>query len=215
MEQKTLTADSRKVFGSADSRRHRRNGKIPAVVYGHGQPKGLLIDAHEFNTKFITVSESTIINLQIDGDSHDVLIRDYQEDTISGAITHVDFYEIERGKALRTNVGLHLSGAAVGIREGGILESFVHELEVECLPKDLPESIEVDITNLEIGHSIHIRDIKAPSGVEILNSQEQVVCTVAHKRAEVEEVAEELAEEEAAREAEEAEEEAAEEQGEE
>ena len=215
MEQKTLTADSRKVFGSADSRRHRRNGKIPAVVYGHGQPKGLLIDAHEFNTKFITVSESTIINLQIDGDSHDVLIRDYQEDTISGAITHVDFYEIERGKALRTNVGLHLSGAAVGIREGGILESFVHELEVECLPKDLPESIEVDITNLEIGHSIHIRDIKAPAGVEILNSQEQVVCTVAHKRAEVEEVAEELAEEEAAREAEEAEEEAAEEQGEE
>ncbi len=215
MEQKTLTADSRKVFGSADSRRHRRNGKIPAVVYGHGEPKGLLIDAHEFNTKFITVSESTIINLQIDGDSHDVLIRDYQEDTISGAITHVDFYEIERGKVLRTNVGLHLNGAAVGIREGGILESFVHELEVECLPKDLPESIEVDITNLEIGHSIHIRDIKAPSGVEILNSQEQVVCTVAHKRAEVEEVAEELAEEEAAREAEEAEEEAAEEQDEE
>ena len=215
MEQKTLTADSRKVFGSADSRRQRRNGKIPAVVYGHGQPKGLLIDAHEFNTKFITVSESTIINLQIDGDSHDVLIRDYQEDTISGAITHVDFYEIERGKVLRTNVSLHLSGAAVGIREGGILESFVHELEVECLPKDLPESIEVDITNLEIGHSIHIRDIKAPAGVEILNSQEQVVCTVAHKRAEVEEVAEELAEEEAAREAEEAEEEAAEEQGEE
>jgi len=215
MEQKTLTADSRQVFGSADSRRQRRNGKIPAVVYGHGQPKGLLIDAHEFNTKFITVSESTIINLQIDGDSHDVLIRDYQEDTISGAITHVDFYEIERGKVLRTNVGLHLSGAAVGIREGGILESFVHELEVECLPKDLPESIEVDITNLEIGHSIHIRDIKAPAGVEILNAQDQVVCTVAHKRAEVEEVAEELAEEEAAREAEEAEEEAAEEQDEE
>ena len=215
MEQKTLTADSRKVFGSADSRRQRRNGKIPAVVYGHGEPIGLLIDAHEFNTKFITVSESTIINLQIDGDSHDVLIRDYQEDTISGTITHVDFYEIERGKVLRTNVGLHLSGAAVGIREGGILESFVHELEVECLPKDLPESIEVDITHLEIGHSIHIRDIKAPAGVEILNSQEQVVCTVAHKRAEVEEVAEELAEEEAAREAEEAEEEGAEEQDEE
>jgi large subunit ribosomal protein L25 len=215
MEQKTLTAHWRKVFGSADSRRQRRNGKIPAVIYGHGEPKGLLIDAHEFSTKFITVSESTIINLRVDEDSHDVLIRDYQEDTISGAITHVDFYEIERGKVLRTNVGLHLNGAAVGIREGGILESFVHELEVECLPKDLPESIDVDITHLEIGHSIHVRDIGAPSGVEILNSQDQVVCTIAHKRAEVEEVPEELAEEEAAREAEEAEEEAAEEQDEE
>jgi large subunit ribosomal protein L25 len=215
MEQKTLTAHSRKVFGSADSRRQRRNGKIPAVIYGHGEPKGLLIDAHEFNTKFMTVSESTIINLQVDGDSRDVLIRDYQEDTVSGAITHVDFYEIERGKALRTNVGLRLTGAAVGIREGGILESFVHELEVECLPKDLPASIDVDITDLEIGHSIHIRDISIPPGVQILNSQDQVICTIAHKRVEVEEVPEGLEEEEAAREAEEAEEEAAEEQTEE
>jgi len=215
MEQRTLTAQSRKIFGSADSRRQRRNGKIPAVIYGHAEPIGLVIDAHEFNTKFMTISESTIINLQVDGDSHDVLIRAYQEDTISGAITHVDFYEIERGKTLRTNVGLHLNGAAVGIREGGILESFVHELEVECLPKDLPEGIEVDISNLEIGHSIHVRNLNAPSGVQILNSPDQVICTIAHKRAEVEEVPEELAEEGVAREAEEAEEEAAEEQAEE
>ena len=215
MEQKTLTANARKVFGSADSRRQRRDGKIPAVIYGHGEPVGLLIDAHEFNTKFITVSESTIINLQLDGENHDVLIRDYQEDTISGAITHVDFYEIERGKTLRTNVGLHLTGAAVGIREGGILESFVHELEVECLPKDLPGSIDVDITDLELGHSIHVRDLAVPSGVQILNSTDQVICTIAHKRAEVEEVPAGLEEEEAAAEAEEAEEEAAREQTEE
>lgn len=183
---------------------------IPAVIYGHGEPQGLLIEAHEFNTKFMKVSESTIINLKVDGDSHDVLIRDYQEDTISGAITHVDFYEIERGKTLRTNVGLQLTGAAVGIREGGILESFVHELEVECLPKDLPEGIDLDIANLELGHSLHVRDIEAPPGVNILNSQDQVVCTIAHKRIEVEEVAEELEEEEGVVEGEEGEEEAAE-----
>ena len=213
MEHKTLTAHLRKSFGSADSRRLRRNGRIPAVIYGHSEPKGLTLDAHEFNTKFMTISESTIINLQVDGNSHDVLIRDYQEDTISGAITHLDFYEIERGKALRTNVGLHLTGTAIGVREGGILESFVHELEVECLPKDLPESVEVDIAALEIGHSIHVRDILTPSGVQILNSPDQVVCAVAHKRVEVEEVAAELEAEEA--EAEEAEEEAAEEQVEE
>jgi large subunit ribosomal protein L25 len=214
MEQKTLTAQARKTFGSADARRQRRSGKIPAVVYGHTDPKALIIDAHEFNSKFVTVSESTIISLQIDGDSHDVLIRDYQEDTISGAITHVDFYEIERGKSLRTNVALHLTGAAVGIREGGILESFVHELEVECLPKDLPETIEVEITNLEIGHSIHIRDLEAPPGVQVLNPQDQVVCTIAHKRVEIEEVEEEE-ELEAALEGEEGEEAAVEEQAEE
>ncbi|MBN2551941.1 MAG: 50S ribosomal protein L25 [Spirochaetales bacterium] len=213
MERKTLTAHLRKTFGSADSRRQRRNGRIPAVIYGHSKPIGLTLDAHEFNTKFMTISESTIINLQVDGDSHDVLIRDYQEDTVSGSVTHLDFYEIERGKALRTNVGLHLSGTAIGVREGGILESFVHELEVECLPKDLPESVEVDISALEIGNSIHIRDIQTPSGVQILNSPDQVVCAVAHKRVEVEEAAAELEAEEAG--AEEAEEEAAEEQAEE
>jgi large subunit ribosomal protein L25 len=210
MEHKTLAAEKRTSFGSAESRRLRRNGKIPAVVYGHSEPRGLIIDAHEFNTKFTMISESMIIDLRVDGDSHDVLIRDYQEDTISGAITHVDFYEIERGKVLRTNVGLQLTGAAVGVREGGILEGFVHELEIECLPKDLPESIVVDITDLELGHSLHIRDIQAPAGVHILNSPEQVVCTIAHKRIEVEVAAEEIEAE--AIEAEEAEEEAAEEQ---
>ena len=74
MEQKTLTARLRTHFGTADSRRQRRNGKIPAVIYGHTEPKGLIIDAHEFNTKFMTISESTIINLQVDGDSYDVLM---------------------------------------------------------------------------------------------------------------------------------------------
>jgi large subunit ribosomal protein L25 len=197
MEQRTLTAQTRKRFGSADSRRQRRNGKIPAVIYGGAEPVGLLIDAHEFNTKFITISESMIISLEVDGKNHDVLIRDYQEDTISGAITHVDFYEIERGKVLRTNVSLHLTGAAIGVREGGILESFVHELEIECLPKDLPESIELDISDVEIGHSRHISDLEAPPGVQILSSPEQVICTIAHKRAEeLEEAVEEEAVEE-------------------
>ena len=148
MEEKILMAQIRQRYGTGDSRRLRRHGKIPAVVYGHAEPKGLIIDAHEFNTKFLTISESTIIKLQVDGASYDVLIRDYQEDTISGAIIHLDFYEIERGKSLRTNVSLHLTGTPIGVREGGLQESFVHEVEVECLPKDLPEHIEVEITDL-------------------------------------------------------------------
>jgi large subunit ribosomal protein L25 len=196
MEQKTLIAVPRQRFGTSDSRRLRRIGKIPAVMYGHSDPKGLTIDAHEFNSKFITVSESTIINLKIDGTEYNVLIRDYQEDAISGAVTHVDFYEIEMGKSLRTNVGVTLNGIAIGVREGGLLESFVHDIEVECLPKDLPEQIELEITDLQIGHSIHVRDIDTPEGVKILNSPDQVICTVAHKRVEVEEVPE-AAEEEA------------------
>ncbi len=191
MEQKTLTAEERRSSGKGAARRLRRGGKIPAIVYGHGAPKPVAVDQHEFGSKFRTVSESSIIKLELDSGTHDVLIRDFQEDAVSGRVTHIDFYEIERGRTLRTRVGLHLAGGAIGVREGGLLESFVHELEVECLPKDLPEHIEHDITALELGHSLHVRDLLPPEGVKVLNPPDQVVCTVAHKRAEAVAAAEE------------------------
>ena len=199
MEKKTLTVTERPERGKAAARRMRRVGMIPAVMYGRTEPRSINVDAHEFMAKFRTVSESTIIKLELAAGSHDVLIRDFQEDCISGKITHIDFLEIELGKALRTNVGVQLSGAPVGVREGGLLESFVHEVEVECMPKDLPEHLAVDITDLQIGHSVHIRDIQIPEGLRILNPADQVVCTIVHKRAEEkpEEAAEELTAEEA------------------
>ncbi|MBN1837058.1 MAG: 50S ribosomal protein L25 [Spirochaetales bacterium] len=184
MEHKTLKATERQGTGKGRARALRREGLIPAVVYGHTEPKSIAVDAHEFATKFHAVSESTIISLKLDKHSHDVLIRDFQEDCVSGKVIHVDFYEIERGRVLRTNVALQLSGAPIGVREGGLLESFVHEVEVECLPKDLPERIVVDVAGLELSQSIHIRDVATPEGVKILNPPDQVVCTVAHKRVE-------------------------------
>jgi large subunit ribosomal protein L25 len=125
-----------------------------------------------------------IIELRVEEQAHEVLIRDFQEDSISGRVTHIDFYEVEKGKMLRTNVGVLLKGAAVGVREGGVLETFVHELEVECLPVNLPERIEVDVSELALGHSIHVRQMAVPEGVRVLNSPDQVVCTIVHKRLE-------------------------------
>jgi large subunit ribosomal protein L25 len=184
MEQKTLAATDRQASGKGPAGRLRRRGMIPAVLYGQKDPKSIAVDGHEFATKFHAVSESTIIRLELDKHSHDVLIRDFQEDSVTGQITHIDFFEIERGKVLRTHVGLQLTGTPVGVREGGVMESFVHEIEVECLPKDLPEHLVVDITGLALGHSLHIRDVGAPEGVKMLNPADQVVCMVAHKRAE-------------------------------
>jgi len=195
MEQKTLAAVKRDRLGSAEARRLRRLGKIPAVVYGHREPMGVAVDAHEFQTKFHRVSESTLIKLDLDGAKHEVLIRDYQEDIVRGRITHIDFYEVERGKLLRTNVAVQLTGAPVGVREGGLLEHFVHEVEVECLPANLVERISIDVSALSIGHSIHIRDLSAPEGVRLLASPDQVVCAIVHKRAEVEEKPAEVVEE--------------------
>ena len=194
MAQRTLTAELRADPGSSAARRLRRTGRIPAVVYGHKENHLLSIDALEFGHKFKTVSESTIITLQTPDMNLDVLVKDFQEDILADRIVHIDFYEIERGKILKTHVHVRFLGRSVGEREGGILETFVHEVEVECLPKDLPEQIEYDISELDLGHSVHVRDLVPPEGVRILSSPDQTVCLVSAPKAE--EVAEEEEEEE-------------------
>ncbi len=186
MEQKTLSAESRVKLGKGESGRLRRQGRIPAVVYGHQEPLAVSVDAHEFDTKFHHISESTIIHLQVAGQEREVLIRDFQEDAVGRHITHIDFYEVDKNRVLRTHVRVELTGAPVGVKEGGLLEHFVHEVEVECLPGNLPEKIVLDVNELRLGKSLHVRELPTVEGVRFLNSPEQVVCAVVHKRLEVE-----------------------------
>ena len=190
MEQKTLNGAVRKEMRKKPSRRLRKEGKIPAIIYGHTGSHPITVDEHEFNTKFHTVSENTIITLSTEEGSYDVLVKDFQENTLTGRILHIDFYEIERGKALKTRVPIHLDGIAPGVREGGILEHRLHELEIECLPKDLPEDIIIDISALDLGHTIHVSDIEVLDGVRVINLPDSVIATVSHRKAE-EEVEEE------------------------
>jgi large subunit ribosomal protein L25 len=186
MEQKTLNAESRARLGKGESGRLKRRGRIPAVIYGHQEPLAVSIDAREFDTKFHHISESTIIRLAVGGQEREVLIRDFQEDAVGGQVTHVDFYEVDKNRHLRTNVRVELTGAPVGVKEGGLLEHFVHEVEVECLPASLPEKILLDVNELRLGKSLHVRELPPVEGVRFLNSPEQVVCAVVHKRVEVE-----------------------------
>ncbi len=209
MEQKTLTFIPREKTKKGPSKRLRRIGKIPSVVYGHNEPVCISVDEHEFSIKFKTVSESTIITLKSEDKAYEVLVKDYQEDILKGKIIHIDFYEVEQGKLLKTHMPIRFSGAPVGVREGGVLETVTHVLEIECLPKDLPEEVIIDINALELGHTIHISDVPAPEGVKYLAASDQVICTITRKRAE-EEVAEEEEIEEEGVEGEEAEEEAVE-----
>ena len=195
MDQKVLNFQDRKLLKKGHAGRLRRQGQIPSIIYGHQEPKPVSIDAHEFRNRFKTISESTIITLKSDAESLDVLVKDYQTDTLRGDITHIDFYEVEKGKLLRTHVPVHLKGIPLGVREGGILESLVHDIEVECLPKDLPSEITVEVEELEIGHSVHVSGLTAVEGVRFLTSQDQVICTILHKREEIEAVAEEEEEE--------------------
>lgn len=197
MAKQTLDIEVRKELKKGPSRRLRRMGKIPCVIYGHKEtPLPIIVDEHEFNKKFKKMSENILINLKLPTDSHEVLVKDFQEDIVSGKILHIDFYEVEKGRLLRTHIPVHMKGTAEGVKEGGILETFLHEIEVECLPKDIPEEIFMDVTHLEVGHAIHISDIETREGIKILNPLDQVICLVARKKGTEEEEEKEAVEEE-------------------
>lgn len=196
MADRNLTAQLRTETKKGAARRLRRAGRIPAVMYGHREPLLLSIDAREFSRKFAQISESTIIHLATGEATYDVLVKDFQANHIVERLEHIDFFEIERGKVLRARVLLHYEGNPVGVREGGLQELLVHEIEVECLPRHLPERINVDIENLGVGQSLHVSDIVVPEGVRVTTAPEQVVVLIAHKVDEVDEADEELVDEE-------------------
>ncbi len=203
MEQKTLTGYERKELKKGPSRRLRKEGKIPAVIYGHDEPKNISVDRKEFHAKFKNSSASTILKIKVGKKEYEVLVKGFQEDYIHEVITHIDFYELERGKLLKTKIPVHLVGSAVGVREGGLLEQRIHELEIECLPKDIPEVIEVNIEELGIGESVHVEDLEIPEGVKVLNLPGQTIVSITN----VKEVVEPETEEEEIEEEEETEEE--------
>jgi large subunit ribosomal protein L25 len=182
MAQRSLAAEVRSEVGKNAARRLRGRGRIPGIVYGHTANRLISIDEREFSHSFKTVSESTVVTLKLPEGDVDVLVKDYQEDLLAGRIVHLDFFEIDPNKTLRTHVQLRFEGSPVGVREGGILETLTHEIEIECLSKDLPESISVDISALQIGQSIHVRNVTPPPGVSIRTTGDQTVCLVAvHK----------------------------------
>ncbi len=186
MEAKKLNVEQRTETKKAAAGRLRRAGKIPAIVYGHAEPLKIAVDSREFRSNFKRITENTIIELKLPQGSHEVLVKDYQRDNMTGEILHIDFYEFKRGVALRTRVPLRLTGNPAGVKEGGILETLLHFLDVECLPKFLPEELTLDVLELALGHSLHVSQVSLPEGVRVLNNPEQVICLVAHRMAEEE-----------------------------
>ncbi|MDR3147594.1 MAG: 50S ribosomal protein L25 [Treponema sp.] len=185
MSQVVLSARNRVGKGSAEARRIRRSGRIPAVLYGRsGASVTIDLDGREFSGQVKNISESTIVKVEVEGKTYEAFVKDTQRSIVEGTILHVDFYEVESGVALRARVPLHLSGNPVGVREGGVLESPLHEVEVECLPKDLPERLEVDISELKVNQSIHVRDLKLGEGVRLVSNEDQVVALVKYAREE-------------------------------
>ena len=183
MSQVVLTAHSRQKKGSSEARKIRRSGRIPGVLYGRsGSAISIDMDALEFAKGIKNISESTIVKVDVDGKAYDAFVKDTQRNILDGQILHVDFYEVESGVLLRARVSIHLNGTPLGVREGGILEFPLHEIEVECMPKDLPERIDLDISGLGVNQSIHVRDIPLAETIRVISVADQVVALVKYAR---------------------------------
>ena len=186
-QQVNLAAASRSQTGTGAARALRRSGQVPAVIYGHGrEPEPLAIDAGVLSRLLPSMTASTILDVTVDSRAPiKALLRDIQRHALrSSTIVHLDLYEIHADEEVDVRVAIHLNGIPDGVRNfGGVLD-FVHrDIEIRVLPGDIPASIEVDVTNLAIGHSIFVRDLVLEKG-QILDDANVPVCTVVAPRTE-------------------------------
>jgi large subunit ribosomal protein L25 len=197
MEQK-LVAEKREGTGKGVTRKLRAAGRVPAVLYGQGlEPVALSVDSRELIHLFHTgAGTNVLVDLVVDGDAHLAMAREIQRDHIKGRFVHVDFLAVSRDQKITIDVPVRLVGESAGVKAGGVLEHHLWELQVECLPTGVPEAIEADVTELEIGDSLRVSDLAAPEGATILTNPEDLVVACQQPQARVE-----LEEEEAAAEA--------------
>ncbi len=187
-----LSATPRDGTGKGSARSLRAQGRIPAIIYGHGrEPQPLAIDTRELEKLLSRISaESTVIELSMDGRSARTLIREIQRHPFKRQILHVDFQELVAGETVTVRIPIVLTGIPEGVRvDGGILDQTMRELEIEVDPANIPNHIEVDVNPLRIGDSVHVRDIALPEGVELVGDADSTVCVVSAPRAVVETVA--------------------------
>ena len=200
----TLRAETGREPGSRSSRRLRRKGMVPAVIYGRDlEPISVAVDAHDLYVALHTdAGVNALINLETEGqDAQLTMAREVQRHPVRGDITHVDFVKISLTETTQVEVSIELTGESIGVKEGGIIETIRSSIHVEALPTDIPQSIMVDISELAIGDTLRIGDLPVMEGVEYLGDADDPVVTVVTPAAvEVEEVEEEEGLEEGAEE---------------
>ena len=183
MERVALTALVREKAGKGVARGLRREQRVPAVLYSHGKSMPISMVSRDV-TKILNTEggEHALINLTLEGaqggGERMALIKDYQTDPLNGSLIHLDLMEVAMNEKVKLQVSVHITGSSIGVKEGGIFQYGLRTLEVECLPTQIPDNIEVNITNLKINESLHVRDITAPEGVRILTDSDSTVATI-------------------------------------
>jgi large subunit ribosomal protein L25 len=179
-ERTKLVVTARDRIGSRESRRLRREGLIPGVLYGRGEPVAISVAERELRRALTGAAGlHSILDVSIDGTdtTHASILKEYQVDKVRGFITHVDLQEVRLDQPIQASVSVHLVGAesAPGVREGGALSQPLREIQVQALPLEVPEHIDLDVSHMEIGDTLRMSDVVAPEGVTILDDPETVV----------------------------------------
>ena len=162
-----LQAEVRTQSGTGAVKRMRKAGTIPAALYGRKvKPSSIQVHGKTFSKLLAgSASDNILVSLKIAGEEQLALVQEVQHDYLRGGILHIDFHAVAADEEIHANVPVAMIGEAKGLKQGGLVEAIHHEIEVRCLPKDLPESIEIDVTGLEVGQGIHVREITFPAGV--------------------------------------------------
>lgn len=181
MSTASLSASVRTETGKGAARKIRQAGNIPAVIYGHGrEPQSLMLNARETDKllKSIAIS-STVIELGIDGKVCRSLIREVQRHPFKRTITHIDFQELVVGETVSVHCPIVYVGVPEGVRlEGGLLDQIMHQLHIEVDPSAIPNHIDVDVSALKVGKSLHVSDLTLPAGIKVLDEPGTTVCIV-------------------------------------
>lgn len=181
-----LKAEVRETTGKEKAKKLRAAGKYPAIVYGAGEdPVSVTLDIRETEVVLTRIhGEKVLVDLAYGGKTDKVFLRKIERDPASEKLLHIDFYRVHPDREIDTKVPVHHVGTAQGVRMGGLLEHGLRELQIHCLPGNVPPHIDVDVSHLEIGHSIHVSDLSPMPGVKVLSSPDAVLFSVAGKQAE-------------------------------
>lgn len=187
MEKITVAAEPRQRIGKGGARALRREGLLPAILYRKGNAMAVQLNAKEIS-RIIgrTAGEQVILNLQFPNETRQAIIKDFQKDPVLGDLLHVDFQEISATEAIRVAVHLAIKGEPIGVkRDKGVLQYGIREIEIECLPDRIPGHIDVDVSNLGLGQSIHVGDLRLGEGIKVITDPKDVIVSVTAVKEEV------------------------------
>ena len=186
MEKVVIEAQKRETINKTSRSTLRKEGKVPAIFYSkHHDPLPVQFAERAIHPLVFT-SKTSLISLNVEGHEElDCIIKDVQFDPVTEKIVHIDLLGLKKGEKIQIEVPVQLVGNPIGIKEGGILQHTLHKVEIECLPADIPEHLEIDVVNLKLGQAIHAGDLKFDNFV-ILNSPESIIASVTHPKVEKE-----------------------------